>query len=551
MNSKRLLLYYHTVKYLKLSQLLYNFIRRFFCAASPVEIYDVAHCSIKLKPFIKYSNKIDLSSVCFLNQKRTFAYIADWTCLDEPKLWRYNLHYFDFLLDDGASVEIKDNLIESWIEASHDLSVDAWEPYPVSLRIVNWIKYFILYKNNQVPNKWLCSLYQQADVLFHSIEHHILANHYLKNGKGLLFAGAYLNGKESNSWFEKGLSIVLEQAKEQLLEDGGHYEKSPMYHAIVTEDCLDIINLITSNDLDISIQNITFLQDKTFRALEYLNALVLPDGEIPLFNDSTFNIAPRPELILEYGCRLSEKLCIDKSRIATVTSLNDSGYYVIRDDQNMCVIDCGSVSPDYQPGHTHCDLLSYELVVDGQRCIVNSGVHDYENSAERQYCRSTRAHNTVEINGKEQSEVWGQFRVARRAEVLLASLVKNADGVCVFNGSYSPYWSGKDNTVHAREVRYVDKQWTISDTISGKGEHAISNFIHIHPDIECVKESNVYFLLKDVNKLAKITFSDNVTVSVEDGWYYPEFGIKRKNVVLRLSNNGRLPINQEYKVEAL
>ena len=550
MNLKRLLLYYHTVKYLKFNQFIYNFIRRFSGAVNPVEVNDVAHNNIELKPFIKYFNKIDSTSVCFLNKKRSFEDISDWACLKEPKLWRYNLHYFDFLLDDGAPIETKDHLIDSWIEASYGLTVDAWEPYPISLRIVNWIKYFILYKENQVPEKWLRSLHQQAHMLFHSIEYHILANHYLKNGKGLLFAGAYLNGDESSSWFVKGFSIVLTEAKEQFLDDGGHYEKSPMYHAIVTEDYLDVINLITTNDLNISSQAITFLQNKTLKALVFLNVLKLPDGEIALFNDSAFNIAPCPELLLEYACRLSNDFCIDMQD-ESITALDDSGYYVIREGQNMCIIDCGSVSPDYQPGHTHCDLLSYELVIDGQRCIVNSGLHDYENSTERRYCRSTRAHNTVEIDGKEQSEIWGQFRVARRAKVLSASLEQEQESGYVFNGSYSPYWGVKENIVHSREVNQRDGKWIFSDEITGHGEHTVRNFIHIHPDIDCVKENDGYILVNGIDKLAKITFSDAVNVNLEEDWYYPEFGIKKKNIVLQLFSHGRLPINQGYVIEAL
>ncbi len=550
MSLKKLLLYCNTVKFLKHKQLIYNFIRRFSGIKCPVGVDSIECNKFKLIPFIRYSNKIDSTSVCFLNHKRSLEYIADWTCLDEPKLWRYNLHYFDFLLDDGASVEVKDQLIDGWIDVSQGLAVDAWEPYPISLRIVNWIKYFIVYKDNMIPDKWLDSLYQQAHVLFHSIEYHILANHYLKNGKGLLFAGAYLRGRDTKAWLDKGLEIVLAEAEEQLLDDGGHYEKSPMYHAIVTEDYLDIVNLVTSSDVDISSQKIAFLQDKTLKALAFLNELVLPDGEIPLFNDSAFNIAPRPELLFEYGCRLSDKFVIDKPDSVSYTALSDSGYYVIRDSQNMCVIDCGAVSPDYQPGHTHCDLLSYELVIDGQRCIVNSGLHDYENSTEREYCRSTRAHNTVEIDGKEQSEIWGQFRVARRAEVLSASLEKFEDE-CVFKGSYTPYWSGNKNIIHSRELRYCSGQWIVNDEITGTRSHAVKNYIHIHPDLDCIGGAGKYFLTKGNKKIASIVVKNANSLDLKEGWYYPEFGIKRKNKVLCLISTGELPMSQKYIIKNL
>jgi hypothetical protein len=122
-------------------------------------------------------------------------------------------------------------------------------------------------------------------------------------------------------------------------------------------------------------------------------------------------------------------------------------------------------------------------------------------------------------------------------------------GRCIFKGSYSPYWSGKKNIIHSRELEYKNKRWTINDVISGEGVHSVSNFIHIHPDVDCVKKNGEYFLIKDANKLAKITFSDTVNISEEAGWYYPEFGIKIKNTVLRLSTNGLLPIKQSYVID--
>ena len=551
MNFKRLSLYFNTVKYLSFKQFIFNFVRRLLNKNKFIDITDVACNQLKLISSIQYNNKIDAESVCFLNERRSFEYISNWACMDEPKLWRYNLHYFDYLLDDGASEQVKDKIIDEWIKASYSLKEDAWEPYPVSLRLVNWIKYFILHKNNNIPEAWLKSLYQQAHILFNTIEYHILANHYLKNGKGLLFAGSYLKSKDSIKWFNKGKQILVEEIGEQILSDGGHYEKSPMYHSILVEDCLDVINLFQSNTLNISDQDLLFLKDKTVKTLDFLQCILMPDGDIPLFNDSTFKIAPHPDLIFDYANKVLGYVRKDDSVVQSTTALENSGYYIIKDAQSMCVIDCGSVSPNYQPGHTHCDILSYELVIDDCRVIVDSGLHDYENSEERSYCRSTRAHNTIEIDGNEQSEIWGQFRVARRALVLSASLKQQDDGLCVFKGGYRPYWSDKKNIVHSREVTYKNRQWNIRDLVSGTGEHFINNFIHLHPGVDCINEGGEYFLVKQANKLARISFSSDAEVSFEDGWYYPEFGIKQKNLIIRLSYEGYLPVQQEYRIEAL
>jgi len=552
MGLNKLLLYFNTVKHLKFRQFIFNFIRRFSGNQKIANITDVSCHPLSLITPIVYKNKIDNDSVCFLNQQRSFAYISDWACMDEPKLWRYNLHYFDFLLDDGASEQVKDKLINDWILASHSLKEDAWEPYPVSLRIVNWVKYFVVYKNNNIPEAWLNSLYQQAHVLYHSIEYHILANHYLKNGKGLFFVGAYLKGVESNKWFNKGKKILVEEAKEQILDDGGHYEKSPMYHTILVEDYLDVINLIQSNSLEIAPENTSFLNNQTFKTLDFLNTIIMPDGDIPLFNDSAFKITPHPDEIFKYANRVIEyeqPVDIEKNGI---TALKESGYFIIRNCDSMCVIDCGSISPDYQPGHTHCDLLSYELAIHGHRVVVDSGLHDYESSQDRIYSRSTKAHNTIEIDGKEQSEIWGQFRVARRAEVISAKLTNIENIGNVFEGGYRPYWSSSaDNIVHSRKITNKDNKWVINDEVSGNGEHSVKNYVHLHPEINCQLEEGDFILYKAENKLAKLTFIDNTDVAMEESWYYPEFGKKIKNTVIVLTYIGPLPVKQGYVITAL
>ncbi|NJL17915.1 MAG: hypothetical protein HC938_12695 [Nitrospira sp.] len=168
-----------------------------------------------------------------------------------PKLWRYNLHYFDYLHDPARSPENKGLLITDWIQHNPPDTEDAWEPYTVSLRIVNWIKFFLLQSaanpeegNKSFPRQqWVENLYLQAVWLEQNIEYHILANHYLKNGIALFFAGAYFQGMDADRWLKKGVQILRKELDEQFLDDGGHYERSPMYHSICVTDYLDVLNL--------------------------------------------------------------------------------------------------------------------------------------------------------------------------------------------------------------------------------------------------------------------------------------------------------------------
>src|SRR5262249_28301674 len=80
---------------------------------------------------------------------------------------------------------------------------------------------------------------------------------------------------------------------------------------------------------------------------------------------------------------------------------------------DVLFLDVGHPSPRDLPPHAHADLFSIEASVGGVRMLVNSGTGDYERGAWRDYWRSTRAHNTVEVDGVDQSEVWHSFRMAR------------------------------------------------------------------------------------------------------------------------------------------
>src|SRR5690606_20113336 len=126
---------------------------------------------------------------------------------------------------------------------------DGWEPYPVSLRVVNWIK-FLLTAPGDGPasarrsENVLESLAGQVAWLERNMEFQLLANHLLKNAKALLFAGIALEGRDATRWLERGLALLAAEAEEQVLPDGGHFERSPMYHSIVLEDLLDAVNML-------------------------------------------------------------------------------------------------------------------------------------------------------------------------------------------------------------------------------------------------------------------------------------------------------------------
>ncbi len=299
----RLQLYANTVRYLRPGQVFHQVRRR----AVPPRPPDSTPKLTGLRPNLQAHAFLSTpesrrGQIHFLNAEHALDPAApDWIQPDAPKLWRYNLHYFDYLGWPAVTAAVTAALIDDWIARVPVGAEDAWEPYPVSLRAVNWLKYFLGLPPGTVPAGWLASLAHQVAALEGDLEYHLLANHLLKNAKALVFAGACLEGPAAERWLALGLRILLAEAEAQVLPDGGHVERSPMYHCIVLEDFLDVVNLLTRNPGLAPARQAAPLIAAATRATEFLRAICTGAGDIPLFNDAAFGITPAAADLLAYS----------------------------------------------------------------------------------------------------------------------------------------------------------------------------------------------------------------------------------------------------------
>ncbi len=557
---RKSLLYFRTMRNLRAKQMMFFFVRRIikktYIPKVPAEMLCRSELTMQPSPCL-YQYDID-KTFTFLNEKKLAPLDSiDWVAKDKSKLWRYNLHYFDYLLHESCSIESGLQLMLSWIDSNPLGSEDAWEPYTASLRIVNWVK-FLVYNAESLADcyeielsKITLSLYQQSQWLEQNIEYHILANHYLKNGVALFFAGTFFSDNNANRWHKKGLAILVSEIDEQFLSDGGHYERSPMYHILCVLDYLDVVNIASSEAGQVADTTLLKFKTKLLLALSFLQRVVLPDGEIALLNDSAIGIAPKPQQVFDYALQVLGFMSTPHSGGFEVSALAASGYYTARYQDDFLILDCGDIGPQYQPGHAHCDTLSYELAFNGKRLIVDTGVHDYNKSWCRDYSRSTAAHNTVSVDNAEQSEIWEQFRVARRATVFQASLMESQKHF-EFVGGYTGFAALSDKIHHQRQIKYEKKgQLTVRDTIDGQGEHQINNYIRIHPDftVEQVGESVILSEQGRAIAVIDILFAHHFTIN--EGWYFPEFGKMYKCQYIDIHVKAELPITTQYTINKI
>ena len=473
----------------------------------PVKSY-----SINLKPSISSIRSYfsEQNRFQFLNQSQTFPVNQiNWN--DEKtfgKLWSYNLNYFDFLNQENITETEGLVLIQGYIQEAQNLQT-GFEPYPMSLRGINWIKFLSKYQI-QDPNidGFLMAQFVR---LSHNLEYHLMGNHLLENAFSLLFGGFYFRNE---GFLILSNKIFREELPEQILADGGHFERSPMYHQVILFKLLDCLNLVRNNN-DFAAYNFEqILISYAEKMLNFLQNITFENGDIPLVNDAANNIAPTTNQLLKY----TNQLNISPQE----NDLAESGYRKFENDTFELFIDVGDIAPDYQPAHAHCDTLSFVLYIHEKPFIIDAGTSTYQNNAIRQSERSTVAHNTVQIGDFEQSEIWSSFRVGRRAKAKILS--ENEHEIIALHDGYKHL-----GIIHERSFQLENQRIIIQDKIIGETNHPQKAHLHFHPAIKIE-------VVRDTVKtnLGNITFENIIEIKQSEYLFSEHFNDRKPAIMLTL-----------------
>lgn len=462
--------------------------RRAIRAAGPVALRRPAGW---VEPLSRRRSLFPGPEMWLLNQRIRLTDGASWQA-GFPPLILYNLHYFDDLAAPDGDEEAQRALIARWLAENPAGRGIGWHAYPASLRLVNWLKW-VMAGREPVPGM-LDSLATHAAWIAANVETHLMANHVLANAKALLFAGLLLDAPQRATWLRRGLRLLRAEVAEQVLPDGGHFERSPMYHAVVLEDLLDVLNLQREFDFPAGAM------------LEWMLALTHPDGEIAFFNDAAFGVAAPAGELIAYARRLGVPAPSGSPPGATL--LQPSGFARLQRGSAVLVADVGSVGPSYQPGHAHAGTLSFELSAGGARLIVNSGTSTYQPGPQRESERATPAHNTVAVAGESSSEVWASFRVGRRARV--TERTASGDRLAAAHDGYRHL-----GVLHRREWMLHESALVIRDTLTG--DQPAEGFLHFAP-----------------GRMPRVGV-DGADVVEESSEYHPRFGESLPNKRLRLT----------------
>lgn len=443
----------------------------------------------------------------------------DWQPAKASALWIFNLHYHEWLADLRAANarEAAQALVADWLVGFASYHPTAWHPYPTSLRLVAWLthgKWLLEKADADFADAFKQALARQALYLAENCEFDLGGNHLLKNLKALIYCGLAM--EEHKVFYERGMGGFLRQLRVQILPDGGHYERSPLYQAQVLLDMMEVRAILRkTNGTDNKM-----LDGLCAKAGSALATMCVADGSLGLFNDSARLTPEKVRQLL----RLS-------GAEEPVEVLPQSGYARLERGKVLVLFDGGLVGPDENPGHAHADTLSFELCVGRECVIVNGGTYAYQDRLRHTF-RGTAAHSTVVVDGENSAEVWGGFRVGRRPQDVQLQVKGIEGGEAVVEGTHDGYRhlgvfharkmviAGDGSRVRGEDVLTVRRHWWQRAI-----RRRVMAHFHVHPEVgvRLVSDREAELTLAS-GKKAKFMVEEG-RLDVKESIYAPQFGV--------------------------
>jgi uncharacterized heparinase superfamily protein len=556
-------LYYHTVSHLQRAQLLGTLERKLYDATVPrlpldlnaryerriptdleADLDALAANTDVIRASLPSSVRADYRSdaraaaegdVTFMNrtvERPGWTAETDERLASLPRLWRLKLHAFEPLwwtvlgftsaADARAVTAALDEWAMDWYESvgvgAAGYLRGAWAPYTVSLRLLYVLRYRS-WRNEGADNRWLRLAYRDAAFLGNHVERDVGGNHLVENGAALVVAGVCF---DEPRWVEEGTAVLETAARTQFLPDGGHFERSPMYHVQTLTRYLSVVDLLGRTGRRVP----EALEEVTQGATDFLAFLRPPDGRLPLLNDAVYGQTLTLDSCLAYATRVGARVPGDESTLDAA-----DGYHWLRNDGGAMLVDGGPLGPAHLPGHSHLDLLSVLLWVDGSPVLTDTGVFDYESGADRRYARGVRAHNTVQIDDDEPVDIGGRFLMGRRP-----TLDTVRDGPR-FEGQYEARPAAGTPFTHHRLATVGEDWWLVWDTVKPALDRTVHARLHVHPDVAVTEHGDHAELGRgpDPGALAWVAPLNVDALTVTEGPYFPEFGIRKERPVLRFN----------------
>lgn len=457
--------------------------------------------------------------------------------------------YKDYIID----------VIEHWIDNNpYRMGINWSSCLELAVRLISWffVTSFLGGRSATLPDqfrrKLAESVYTHAFHIHHNPSLFSSANNHLVGElTGLICAAVMLRGYgDISRWKDQAKRWLVVQAERQVLTDGVGAEQAPSYQAHTVGYYILGSYFLRQLEEDVPKEYL----DLVSRSAEFYEALMdcrggVPsigddDGGVPIFVycDPAFNVyrsiintgvlltgdgAPLPYPLDEVSFWLFSDLVQRGSKsegqgkgasakVEVKRSFRDGGYYVLGDhfgeeDEVKLVFDCAPLGFLGIAAHGHADALSFNLTYKGTRFLIDPGTYKYFIAPRlRDYFRSTAAHNTIRIDGLDQSEMAGPFLWGHKAESVLYSFSAGEERDEV-DGEHNGYCRLRQPVRHRRKLTYIklEKRFQIEDSLTMRGSHNVEVYFHV--DKRCRVER-----IDDYNFRLMGASGDQIALRVDD-----------------------------------
>ena len=469
---------------------------------------------------------------------------------DIKYLWEINRHLHlvtlaqaHALSGDARYFEALQQHLESWFDACpHRMGPNWSSALEAALRLINWSVAWqllggafapVLVQNHaRFRRRWLDSVFRHGEFIHGHLSMDSSANNHLIGEAAGLFIAAltWPCWPQARRWLATARTTLEREALAQNASDGVNLEQAVSYQQFE-------IDLLLLPVLAGRANGIRFSAPYTSRIeamMEYLASIMDADGNVPMIGDSDDGLVVRLDpgtetcryrsalatgavffrrrefkakagafhdkarwLLGEGADAIFQRLDSTAARLPVRRAFPVGGYYILGQEfesrnEIRLVADAGPLGYQTIAAHGHADALSFTLSVGGREFFVDPGTFAYHTQGEwRGYFRGTAAHNTLRIDGLDQSFPGGNFMWLRKAGAA-CSLWRPSAGRDVFEGWHDGYARLADPVVHRRRITLEKhrRQVTVEDSLEMAGEHEVELFLHCseHCEVDTLPE---------------------------------------------------------------
>lgn len=471
---------------------------------------------------------------------------------DQEFVWAFNRHRFFITLGQAYQFTGDEKYAQCFVQLAYDWmervplceedKMGPWRSLEAGFRGEYWNKALRYFKDSPaVTEEFLDKFYETMIVHAKYIiscdsPYRYMSNWGVIENHGLFDIALMLPQSEETRGFARiALEHLEAQARMQIMEDGMHWEQSPMYHNEVFHCFLDVVILCRRNGMEVP----HALLERLARMAQANRKLVRPNNHELMMGDSDDvdvsdrmseaaylfmdgSLKPEAQKELDYstiwdlGLAANEayqKLAAKEPEYTSVL-MPDSGHVVLRSgwdkDADMFHLMCGTLGA----GHSHGDKLHIDLVMDGEDVLMDAGRFTYVDGEDRKQFKDPSSHNTVTVDGRPFYVYKDSWECSKLSAAVKPHYKKSGDFSYIEAGNLGYMDMPGGVFIRRRVISLAQKIYVLVDEMYTGDAHTYEQYFHFNPDGAVRADGENAFIYEGKKTKARFEFvSEGVSVS--------------------------------------